>query len=557
MSAAIDIPFPTLGDVNPLLPLPTLPRHWTSLAKAFVYTARSQPNKRFAIDSTGMKLTYGETLAAASALASLLSSKLSSAPNVGLLVPTSVGGALINISMCLLGRPMINLNLLSNDIVNAQIKEAGIEYVIASRTFLEKKPDIKPNSKIIYLEDLKPQVRLIDKIRAGLMLKLPKFLLPLMACWFPGLSCQHGDTAALLFTSGSTGVPKAVELSHGNILYNIAQLRDHVGVNSSKRVMGSLPFFHSFGFTVTLWGVACLGLDAVYHFSPLDAVIVGDLVEKHQCSIMACTPSLMGVYMTHCKPKHFASLDFLILGSEKLWPEVKEKIETTLQVTVLDGYGVTETSPFLASGVKGNVKTPDGRSVSGNKSGSVGQPAPGTTVFIADPDTGKPLATGEEGVIFVHGPQVMKGYYNRPDATADVIQNGWYFTGDIGFVDADGFLTITDRLDRIKMSGEMVPLIGIKRAIRAAAPGSDFTVVGVRDSKKGQRPVVMYIEDKLTKTPADIVAALKASGMPKLWVPLASDFYSLPAWPISATGKTDLKAIKAKAAEMAPEVAVV
>lgn len=555
MSAAIDIPFPTLGDVNPLRPLPTLPRHWTSLAKAFVYTARSQPKKRFALDSTGMKLTYGETLAAASALASLLDSKLSSAPNVGLLVPTSVGGALANISMCLLGRPMINLNLLSNDIVNAQIKEAGIEYVIASRKFLTEKPNIKPNAKVIYMEDLKPQVRLIDKIKAGLMVKLPKFMLPLLACWFPGLSCQHGDTAALLFTSGSTGVPKAVELSHGNILYNIAQLREHIKVHADHRVMGSLPFFHSFGFTVTLWGVACLGLDAVYHFTPLEAAVVGDLVEKHKCTIMACTPSLMGVYMTHCKPKHFASLDFLILGSEKLWPEVKENIENTLDVNVLDGYGVTETAPFVASGVLQEVKTPDGRMVVGNKSGSVGQAAPGTTIFIADPDTGKPLASGEEGVIFIHGPQVMKGYYKRPDATAEVIQNGWYFTGDIGFVDADGFLTITDRLDRIKMSGEMVPLIGIKRAIRAAAPGSDFTVVGVRDTKYGQRPVVMHIEGKLTKTAAEIVAAMKASGMPKLWVPLAADFYSLPAWPISATGKTDLKAIKAKAAEVAPEKA--
>ncbi len=198
----------------------------------------------------------------------------------------------------------------------------------------------------------------------------------------------------------------------------------------------------------------------------MDARTIGKLCEQHKVTLLVGTPSFTRYYLKSCSPKQFETLTHLILGAEKLKPEFAREIKETLGIDPLEGYGCTELSPVVAVNVPRDVELPGGRTVYGNRLGTVGLPLPGTAIKTTDPDTGEDLPPGTEGVIAVKGPQVMVGYLNRPEATAAVIRDGWYTTGDIGLVDADGFLKITDRISRFsKIAGEMVPHLKIESAI--------------------------------------------------------------------------------------------
>ena len=244
-------------------------------------------------------------------------------------------------------------------------------------------------------------------------------------------------------------------------------------------VLGILPFFHSFGFTVTLWTVLCLGKRVVYHFNPLDAKIIGTLCEKHGVTLLDGHADFMRTYLQRCEPKQFATLVHLILGAEKLKPELAREIQEKLGIEPMEGYGCTELSPVVAVNTPHEMTLPDGRTVHGNRPGTVGLPLPGTAVKTVDPETGPTSRAGREGMILVKGPQVMVGYLNRPEATAKVLKDGWYTTGDLGYVDADGFLKITDRLSRFsKIGGEMVPHMAVESAIMEAT--------GARRAERGR-----------------------------------------------------------------------
>jgi acyl-[acyl-carrier-protein]-phospholipid O-acyltransferase/long-chain-fatty-acid--[acyl-carrier-protein] ligase len=511
---------------------------------------RASGNRPAISDSTGAHLTYRETLIRSIACARLLGRNLGPEPYVGLLLPPLVPSAIANIALTMLGKIPVNLNYTAgSDAIQAAIDECGIQHILTSHKVLARF-HLELKGKLLFLEDLRDQVTLRDKIEAA---SLGRFVpQAALGAWFPGLRGNQLDkTATVIFTSGSTGDPKGVVLTHRNILSNIYQISRHIDLLPDESVLGILPFFHAFGFTVGIWTVLSLGKRVVYHHNPLEARVVGDLCADHKITMLVGTPTYMRTYLQRCKPEQFATLVHLLLGAEKLKPELARDIQATLGIDALEGYGCTELSPVVAVNVPQERVLQNGRRIRGHRPGTVGFPLPGTLVKAIDPETGADLPPGAEGMLVVKGPQVMAGYLNRPEATARVLQDGWYTTGDLGYIDADGFLKITDRLSRFsKMGGEMVPHGAVETAVReAAGVGEDcVAVTALPDPKRGERLIVLYTD--LGAPPEEIHRRLMTSGrLPKLWLPAVDDFVAVEEIPVLGTGKVDLRKLRELAAE--------
>ena len=272
------------------------------------------------------------------------------------------------------------------------------------------------------------------------------------------------DTATVIFSSGSTGEPKGVVLSHYNIAANIEQAGQTFMFSSDDRILGILPFFHSFGFTVTLWLPAVYGAGVVFHPSPIDLGAIGELVRDYDVTFLLATPTFLENYLRRCSPEDFGSLKNVVVGAEKLPERLAQAFEDRFGLRPLEGYGCTECSPVVA------VNTRDYRAAGfhqvGAKRGRIGHPLPGVSIRIVDPETSAELPPDSPGLLLVKGPNVMQGYLDKPEKTAEVLRDGWYTTGDIAAEDEDGFLTITDRLSRFsKIGGEMVPHIKIEESL--------------------------------------------------------------------------------------------
>jgi acyl-[acyl-carrier-protein]-phospholipid O-acyltransferase/long-chain-fatty-acid--[acyl-carrier-protein] ligase len=319
-------------------------------------------------------------------------------------------------------------------------------------------------------------------------------------------------------------------------------------IGGGDKVLGILPFFHSFGYTATLWFAANRGLAAIYHPSPIDAPAIGALVERYGITFLLATPTLLSIYMRRCTPAQFGSLRIVMAGAEKMPERLVQAFEDQFGVRPLEGYGATECSPVIA------VSAPDFRAPGfyqpGWRRGFVGQPLPGIAARVVDPETFAELAPGEPGMLLVRGPNVMLGYLGRDDLTQKVMRDGWYVTGDIAVLDEDGFLKITDRLARFsKIGGEMVPHGRVEEELHAVAGATAqvFAVTGVPDEKKGERLAVLTTLD-LAQVPA-LLERLATRGLPNLFIPRADAFVKVDAIPLLGTGKTDLRAVKQAALE--------
>jgi acyl-[acyl-carrier-protein]-phospholipid O-acyltransferase/long-chain-fatty-acid--[acyl-carrier-protein] ligase len=347
----------------------------------------------------------------------------------------------------------------------------------------------------------------------------------------------------VIFSSGSTGDPKGVMLSHYNIGSNVEQLAQVFGLNQRDRFLGILPFFHSFGFTGTLCLPAMLGSGVIHHPNPLDAKTIGPLVRENKITFLLATPTFLQLYLRGCSAEDFGSLRVVMTGAEKLPDRLAAAFEDHFGIRPLEGYGCTECAPAVA------VNTPDFRSAGfrqvGAKRGKIGHPMPGISVRIVDPQTQAPVPMGQAGLMLVHGPNVMQGYLGRPEKTADVLRDGWYTTGDIAAIDEDGFLQITDRLSRFsKIGGEMVPHIGVEEKLHelAGATGQTFVVTGLPDEKKGERLVVLHT---LAAEPLkSCLEKLTQYDLPNLWKPRADQFFHVDAFPYLGTGKLDLRKVR-------------
>ncbi len=529
-------------------PLAPLPPEWRSLPHAFARQARRAPGRPAVRDSSGAALSHGQTLLRATVLARVLARSLGPEEFVGLMLPPMVPSAVANLALGLLGKVPVNLNYTTNQaMVDSAVDQCRIATVLTSARVLEKCP-IRPAAELLMLEDVPARVKTADKLFAAAVAKAaPEGA---MGRLLPGLRTRGlDDLATIIFTSGSTGDPKGVMLTHRNVLSNVLQVQEQIRLDDRETILGVLPFFHSFGYTIGLWTALVLGKSAVYHFNPLDARTIGKLCQEHGVTLVAGTPTFARMYMKACPPEQFKTLKHLILGAEKLKDETYREIKETLGIEPMQGYGTTELSPVVSVNVPDDARFPDGRTIHANRPGSVGLPVPGTLVKTVHPETGDDLPPGATGLVCVKGPQVMAGYLHKPEATAKVLKDGWYSTGDLGFVDEDGFLTITDRISRFsKIAGEMIPHVGVETAVMAAAGVDEqrVAVTSVPDARHGERLCVLYTD--LGATPEEIHRRLIAAGVPKLWIPSARDFVRVDAIPITGTGKTDLKALREAAA---------
>jgi acyl-[acyl-carrier-protein]-phospholipid O-acyltransferase/long-chain-fatty-acid--[acyl-carrier-protein] ligase len=496
-------------------------------------------------DTTGTQLSYGKTLTASLLLAQWIQRKCANEPMIGVMLPASVGGALANIAILLAGKTAVNLNFTSGpQAIGSALQQCGISTILSSRVFLSK-AGIDQMPGMVFLEELRRTFGPAQKIRALLI----GLLVP--AAWLERAYVKKqkpDDLATVIFSSGSTGVPKGVMLSHHNIVSNIEGICQVIQFNGTDIIMGVLPFFHSFGFTATIWLPLLAGFGAVYHPNPMDAKTIGETVQRSKATLLISTPTFFAGYIRRCAPEEFRSLRYAIAGAEKLREPIAQSFKQKYGLDLLEGYGCTELSPVVCVNIPD--VTYDGETQIGNKPGTVGHSIPGVAVRIVEPENGQPLPCGQDGLLLVKGPNCMLGYLALPELTREVMRDGWYVTGDVASVDEDGFIRITDRISRFsKIGGEMVPHTKVEEAINGVLENGISVVTSVPDAQKGERLVAFYAQNGVTAE--QLWHKLNSSELPKLWIPKKENLYCVESIPLLGSGKVDLKKVKAMATERA------
>jgi len=471
---------------------------------------------------------------------------------VGIMMPNCCAAAVSCVGILMADKVPAVLNFTSSrDSLRHAIKKAAITHVITSRKFLEK-IKFEPMPEMVFLEDIAKTVTKSDKIKMFLL----ALLLPhqeFMNLISPETHRDVMKTAFVLFSSGSTGIPKGVMLSHHNFNSDINSFIKVMYWTSNDVILGTLPIFHAFGLNTALWMPLMIGSKVVYVTSPLDCTAVSKACLNFGVTVLLGTPTFIQSYLRRCDPEIFAKVRLTIAGAERLRMDITERFDQAAkgERALIEGYGCTELSPIVAINVGNSVL--DLGKIAGKK-GSIGPAMPGICARIVDPVTRKPLPPDTEGLLVVKGPTVMQGYLGEPGLTRQVIQNGWYNTGDIGKMDSDGYITLCGRLSRFsKIGGEMVPHELVECAINEILHQEEKTaaVSSIPDPAKGEALVVFYTH--LSMPPEKIVEEMRASNITNLWIPKASNFYPVDALPMLGSGKLDLVALKKMADKLAEE----
>jgi len=518
------------------------------LHREFIHAMRRHPFRFAMADHTRPHVSSLQALIGSIVLARMLKLHWHSQQNVGILLPPTVAGALVNVAAPLCGKTSVNLNYTVGKAgLEAAVRLAGLRTIVTSRAFVEKaKLELPEGPTIVWLEDVAKTIGTTHKLVASLLAVCAPARTIELSCG-QRTPLTMDDLATIIFSSGSTGEPKGVMLSHFSIDANAQAASQVLHLYQDERVLGILPFFHSFGYLV-FWFVMFNNAGMVFHPSPLDVAAIGELVRRHRITFLVTTPTFLQLYSRRCTPEQFSSLRVVLTGAEKLPARLCQRFEDQFGIEPIEGYGVTECAPVIA------VNCPDFRAAGyyqpASRRGTVGQPLPGVSVQIVDPDSFVPLPPDTPGMLLVKGPNVMKGYLGRDDLTAKAMRDGWYITGDIATLDDDGFLTITDRLSRFsKIGGEMVPHGQVEEALHQAL-GLDtqvFAVTGIPDERKGEQLAVLHtLED--ARIP-EVLAKLAANGLPNLFIPPRPNFVKVDALPVLGTGKMDLRRLKRIAME--------
>ncbi len=529
--------------------LPTLPEAW-------LYRVRRNAGATAVADSVGEPLSRRRFATAVLRLTRVIRRR-SPEPHVGILLPASSGGAIANMAALAAGKTVVNLNFTSSpEAIGSALRKADIRAVYTSRRFLarlEKKgidaQALFADVELIHLEDLVATFgRLGNLLTLALVSLLPaRWLIALFVT-----RVAREDTAAILFSSGSEGEPKGVELSHANIMANLTQVADVLDTRGDDRIIATLPLFHAFGLTVTTLMPLIEGIPMVCHPDPTDALNIAKTIARHRATILCGTSTFLRLYARNKRvhPLMLASLRIVVAGAERLNPEVREAFALKFGKPIYEGYGTTETTPVASVNLPDRLAPESLRIQVGTKPGTVGMPLPGSSFRIVDPQTLERLPAGQDGLILIGGVQVMKGYLADPARTADAIVEldgqRWYKTGDKGRLDGDGFLTIVDRYSRFaKIGGEMISLSVVEQQAREAIGDTeaDLVAVSVADDKKGEQIVLLTTAAIDTAT---LREALLAAQRAPLTIP--ARVQQVDAVPTLGSGKTDFSAAKALAA---------
>ena len=526
----------------------------TGMFRDLLRSLRGRPRVWKLADSSGVELSGVETLGRALALRSTLRRSILAPEErtVGLLLPPSVGGAVANLALALDRRVTVNLNYsLTPTILNDCAAQAGITHIITSRKVVERL-SLNLDAEFVFLEDLAARVTAKDRAIAGFLAAVPPAALLLRHL---GLERIADDgTMTVVFTSGTTGRPKGVELTYGNIAANLAAVDHFVRFQPDDVMVGVLPFFHSFGSTITLWAGLTRDVAVAYHHNPLEAKEIGELVRRTGATILPATPIFLRSYLRRCPPHDFRTLKVVPVGGERLPMDLSDEVMAAFGVRPLEGYGTTEMAPLVSANVPAGRA--GGEPTASYRQGTVGRVVPGVRAKVVDLESGIELGPNQRGMLLVTGPGLMKGYLGQPEATAEVIQDGWYVTGDVATIDGDGFITLVDRVSRFaKIAGEMIPFGPIDAALLAVCGADEAglpraVVAAVPDPARGERLVVLHTE--LGRNPREVVGELADSGLSKLSLPAAADFFPVERLPVIGAGKLDLQGIK-RLAEAAVE----
>ncbi|MGA2742294.1 MAG: acyl-[ACP]--phospholipid O-acyltransferase [Bryobacteraceae bacterium] len=509
-----------------------------TLPRRLIRNARRNWSHFAMADSTGRELTYGRMLAGGLLVANWARTRRDE-EMIGVLLPSSVAGALVNVGITLAGRVPVNLNFTAGPEAMAAARErCAMRTVVTSRVFLAK-AKIETQQGMVFVEDILARVGPLARLRA---LAAARFAPARLLCG----AARPDALATVIFSSGSTGAPKGVMLSHYSVLVNIEAMAQLFWIGERDRIVGVLPFFHSFGYTVTIWFPLIAGCGVVYHPNPTDAKAVGELIAKHRATFLLSTPTFCAGYTRKCSAEELASLRFVLVGAEKLREPIATAFREKFGVELLEGYGCTEMAPVVAVNAPNFQAGKD--SQTGNKAGTVGHPLPGVAAQVVDAATFAPLASNQPGLLLVKGSNRMIGYLGEPERTAEVLHNGWYITGDIAAIDDEGFIRITDRLSRFsKIAGEMVPHLRIEDAIAGVLGAAPCAVTSVADDRRGERLAALYVHEM---EPAELWQKLAEMDLPRLWIPKRENLYRVEALPQLGTGKLDLRGLKMRAEEL-------
>lgn len=533
-----------------------------SLGYAMILGFKKNGSKCRVVDGKDEKsLSFSKVFAAAIALSRVIR-KETQKRRIGIVLPPGLGGLIANVAVLMAGRIPVNLNFTAaRTAVELAIKKGEIDRLITADAFVRKMHGFPwpPNKQLILLERLMPTL----KTSIAKWLVLSKILPSRCLAFFLGVSTKGGNNeAVLLFTSGSSGEPKGVVLTHRNLIANVSQFGSRLHMDHRDAVLGCLPLFHSFGSTVTLWYPVIQGLQLITYPSPLEAKRLAELVDKYQVTLLLATPTFLRGFLRGVNREQLSSVKLVVTGAEKLPSSLAESFAERFEKSVMEGYGLTETSPV--SNI--NMPNPSADSKQNqvsmlptHRAGSVGQLLPGLAVRMIHPETDEPLAVFESGIICFKGANIFPGYLKDIERTAAVLSDdGWFRTGDVGRLDADGFLYIEGRLSRFsKIAGEMIPHETVEEALNKALglEGEDtrqIAVVGVPDIERGEALILLTTMMKGSEQQEiiELRHRLLEAGVPSLWIP--KKLLHVREIPLLASGKLDVQGCQNLTRSIAP-----
>ncbi|MDR1145598.1 MAG: AMP-binding protein [Verrucomicrobiales bacterium] len=527
---------------------PALKQH---LADAAIRGLKKKLFRTVAIDTyvRGKKFSGGLLLTLAWLLAEKLET-MTDQQRIGVVMPPGVGAMIANLACVLIGRTPVNLNFTMGRRANEHaIRQTGLDFIITSELVVQRMADFPWTARRFDVVDW-----LLALPRADILRRFGKVVCSPARWILEDLDVPpKGDNAeaGILFTSGSVGDPKGVPLSHRNILTNIAQIKAILPNNFVPSILGCLPTFHSFGFTVTLWWPMIGGPRVITCVSPLETGKIIEAIQRYRLALMITTPTFLRGYMKKATPAQLASLRLIVTGAEKLPLPLAAEFEEKLGVPVCEGYGMTEGSPVIGANlpdwthVENGIAPPLARVI-----GSVGRPLPGVAIRVTRAESDDELPLDQSGMLWFRGGNIFNGYLGAAAETAQVLRDGWYLSGDLGRVDERGFLHIEGRLSRFsKIGGEMVPHGTVERhLLEALRPTLDeefnVVVVGANSVKKGELLVLLTNRTLARETVRQV---LTGRGLPNLWIPRLIRLE--PVLPVMSNGKIDLKTCRQLAAE--------
>ncbi len=510
------------------------------------------------IDGTNdQERNYGIILGIALAFAHHLKEQTNK-KRVAIILPPGIGGLVANLAVIFAGKTPVNINFTaSHEAIKSCIEQADVDKFITADPFVRKVSDFPwpPVRDLIHVERVLPTLK--KSIKRWVV--VTKIFSADMIARFAKINKSGGDQeAVLLFTSGSSGAPKGVPLTHRNLLANVCQFSTRLGLKPvDSSLLGCLPLFHSFGCTATLWFPIIQGIEIVSYPSPLDTKRLAELIEKNKVTFLLSTPTFLRGYMRRVKPEQLSSVKLVVTGAEKLPTSLAESFHKKFGITPLEGYGLTETSPatnFNVINAPTQTEEPD---LNSDKTGSVGQFLAGIAVKMTDAVTDEECDIDQSGIIWLKGANIFPGYLNNPEKTTEVFEDGWFKTGDVGRVDDEGFLHIEGRISRFsKIAGEMVPHETLEASIIEVLGLDEETerkvaVVGVPDEKKGEAIILLSCitePDTASQACIDLRYKLLDAKIPSLWCP--RDIITVSEIPILASGKLDIKGCESLVAEL-------